>query len=224
MQGTYDPELNLIYWGTGNPHPVEAGIARPGANLYTCSLVALDADTGRMKWFIQTSPHDTHDRDSNQTPVLFDAEFQGKPRKLLALASRSGYFFLLDRATGESLVTVEYGRQNWSKGVDRRGQPIPEPEQDQTRDGVLFEGSATNWWAPSFDPETGLFYVGTNETFAVFYLTDTDPQPEGYAAAERFAGGFGSTTLRAIDYKSGKTVWSHHYPGGGGPVGPPTSP
>ena len=114
VQGSYDPELNLIYWGTGNPHPVQAGTTRKGANLYTCSVVALDADTGKMKWYIQTSPHDTHDRDSNQTPVLFDAEYQGRPRKLLALAARSGYYFLLDRVTGESLVTVAYGGQNWS--------------------------------------------------------------------------------------------------------------
>ena len=110
VQGVYDPQLNLTYWGTGNPHPVHAGNVRKGANLYTCSLVALDVDTGKMKWYIQTSPHDTHDRDANQTPVLIDAaDYQGKPRKLIAMASRSGYYFLLDRATGESLVTVPYG-------------------------------------------------------------------------------------------------------------------
>ena len=125
VQGVYDPQLNLTYWGTGNPHPVHAGNVRKGANLYTCSLVALDVDTGKMKWYIQTSPHDTHDRDANQTPILIDADYQGQPRKLIAMASRSGYYFLLDRATGESLVTVPYGGQNWSAGVDKRGQPIP---------------------------------------------------------------------------------------------------
>jgi alcohol dehydrogenase (cytochrome c) len=208
VQGTYDPEFNLIYWGTGNPHPVEAGIARPGANLYTCSLVALDADTGKMKWFIQTSPHDTHDRDSNQTPVLFDAEFQGKPRKLLALASRSGYYFLLDRATGESLVTVEYGGQNWSNGVDRRGQPIPKPEQDQTRDGVFFEGSATNWWAPSFDPQTGLFYVNAGHSFSVGYLnvSGEDNKVDDHQGADNTEL-WGETMLLALDYRTGKPRW-----------------
>jgi alcohol dehydrogenase (cytochrome c) len=110
---------------------------------------------------------------------------------------------------------------NWSKGVNAKGQPIGDPAKESTIDGVLVSpnsSGATNWPAPSFDPETGLFYVGTNETFSVFYLTDTDPHPQGYAAAERNAGSFGGT-LRAIDYKTGKTVWSHRYPGGGGNAG-----
>jgi alcohol dehydrogenase (cytochrome c) len=209
VQGTYDPELNLTYWGTGNPHPVQAGSARPGANLYTCTLVALDVDTGKMKWYIQTSPHDTHDRDANQTPVLFDAEFQGKPRKLLAMASRSGYYFLLDRATGESLVTVPLGRQNWSQGVDKRGQPIPKPDQDPTRDGVLFEGTTTNWWSPSFDPVAKLFFVNVGHNFSVGYLTTN----EQTGKAEDHQGGgstelWGETMLLALDYQTGKPRWS----------------
>jgi alcohol dehydrogenase (cytochrome c) len=209
VQGSYDPELNLLYWGTGNPHPVQAGTTRKGANLYTCTLVALDADSGKMKWYIQTSPHDTHDRDANQTPVIFDADYQGRSRKLLAVASRSGYYFLLDRATGESLVTVPFGGQNWSAGVDRRGQPIPKPDQDQTEAGVLFEGSTTNWWAPSFDPDTGLLYVNATHGFSVGYLTPDNDEDE---VQDHQGGGgtplWGESMLLAIDYRTGKPRWT----------------
>ena len=110
---------------------------------------------------------------------------------------------------------------NWSMGVDSKGQPIPNPAKEATTDGVLVSpnsGGATNWPSPSFDPETGLFYVGTSETFSVFYLTDTDPHPEGYGAVQVGAGSYGGA-LRAIDYKTGKTVWQHHYPSGGGATG-----
>src|SRR5207253_5356486 len=110
MTGTYDPELNLLYWGTGNPNPVLAGAARPGDNLYTCSIVALNPDTGKLVWYFQPSPHDVHDWDAVETPVLFDAEFQGKPRQLLAQASRNSFFFVLDR-------TNEIGRASCREGV-----------------------------------------------------------------------------------------------------------
>jgi alcohol dehydrogenase (cytochrome c) len=222
MPGTYDPELKLYYIGTGNPQPVESGHGREGDNLWTCSIVALNIDTGKIVWYYQVSPHDTHDWDATQTPILIDGTFNGKPRKMLAQASRNGYYFLLDRTNGEHLVTNKFiETMNWSKGVNAKGQPIPDPSKESTIDGVLVSPNstgATNWPAPSFDPETGLYYVDTNETFSVFYLTDTDPQPEGYAAAERNAGGMGNT-LRALEYKTGKTVWKHKYPGGGGSAG-----
>jgi acido-empty-quinoprotein group A len=222
LPGTYDPALKLYYLGTGNPQPVETGRGREGDNLWTCSIVALNIDTGKIAWYYQVSPHDTHDWDAAQTPVLIDGLFNGRPRKMLAQASRNGYFFLLDRTNGQHLVTTKMiETMNWSKGLNAKGQPIPNPAKESAVDGVLVSpnsSGATNWPAPSFDPETGLFYVGTNETFSEFYLTDTDSHPEGYAAAERNAGGFGST-LRAIDYRSGKTVWSHQYPGGGGAAG-----
>ena len=125
MPGTYDPDLNLIYWGTGNPNPVHAGQGRKGDNLWTCSIVALNADTGKMAWWFQASPHDTHDWDNVETPVLFDAEFDGRPRKLVAQASRNGYFFVLDRTNGKPLVSAPFIDINWSKGVDSRGEPIP---------------------------------------------------------------------------------------------------
>ena len=222
LPGTYDPELHLYYIGTGNPNPVETGSSRKGDNLWTCSIVALNVDTGKLVWHFQTSPHDTHDWDAAQTPVLIDGEFQGQRRKLLAQANRNGYFFLLDRTNGKNLVTAPMiETMNWSKGIDPKGQPIPNPAKEATINGVLVSpnsGGATNWPPPSFDPETGLFYVGTSETFSVFYLTDTDPHPEGYGAVQRGAGSYGGT-LRAIDYKTGKTVWKHHYPTGGGAAG-----
>jgi len=124
---TFDPELNLIYVVTGNPQPVIAHKNRAGDNLFTASIVALDVDTGKMKWYFQSSPHDTHDWDSTQTPVLFDAEINGQPRKLIAQAARNGHFFVLDRATGKAIVSSEYVKTNWAKGYDAKGQPIPDP-------------------------------------------------------------------------------------------------
>ena len=143
--GTYDPELNLIYWGTGNPHPVLAGAGRAGANLYTCSILALNADTGKIAWYFQASPHDTHDWDAVETPVLFDATFNGKPRKLLAQASRNGYFFVLDRVTGKNLLTVPFSAANWAKGVDANGSPIPNPAKEPQLDGTLIT-ACRGWW------------------------------------------------------------------------------
>ncbi|MGH9663346.1 MAG: PQQ-binding-like beta-propeller repeat protein, partial [Bryobacteraceae bacterium] len=222
IPGTYDPELRLYYLGTGNPNPVESGKGREGADLFTCSIVALNIDTGKMAWYFQSSPHDTHDWDAVQTPVLIDGEFDGKPRKLLAQASRNGYFFLLDRTNGKNLVSTKMiETMNWSKGLNAKGEPIGNPDKEPKVDGVLVSpasGGATNWPPPSFDPETGLFYVGTSETFSEFYLTDTDPHPEGYAAAERSVGSYGGT-VRAIDYQTGKTAWTHKYPSGGGAAG-----
>jgi glucose dehydrogenase len=190
-----------------------------GDNLFTCSIVALNIDTGKMAWYFQGSPHDTHDWDSAQTPVLFDAVIDGKRRKLLAQANRNGYFFVVDRETGKNIVTKPFLETlNWSKGVNEAGQPIPNPEKEPQVAGVLVSppsGGATNWPSPSFDPETGLFYVSTSTSYSEFYLTDTDPHPEGYGAAERSAGGLGHA-LRAIDYKTGNLVWQHDYPGGGG--------
>lgn len=213
LPGTYDKELNLLYWGTGNPNPVYAGQGRKGSNLWTCSIVALHLDTGKMAWYFQASPHDTHDWDNVETPVLFDAEVDGKPRKLLAQAARNGYFFVLDRVTGKNLVSKPYVPLNWSKGVDERGQPIPDPAKNPTIDGSLLTipgGGGTNWLPPSFSPDTGLFYVNATRGYSLIYLTDTDERPEGYGGSAR--GLWSEHLLEAIDYKTGNVVWSHPYP------------
>jgi acido-empty-quinoprotein group A len=209
MTGTYDPGLNLLYWGTGNPNPVLVGDGRPGDNLYTCSIVALNPDTGKLAWYFQPSPHDLHDWDAVETPVLFDAEFKGKPRKLLAQASRNGFFFVLDRTNGAHLVTAPFIDQTWASGVDSRGRPIAKPEASPTSDGALVEpGSdgATNWMAPSFDPQTGLFYVNARRLFSIFYETVTG-KAEGWGGRDR--GLWANSTLRALDYRTGKVVWNH---------------
>lgn len=217
MTGTYDPELNLLYWGTGNPHPVLSGQVRPGANLYTCTIVALNPDTGKLAWYFQSSPHDTQDRDAVETPVLIDANFRGRPRKLLAQASRNGYFFLLDRATGKNLLSTQFGPENWSEGLNQRGEPIPDLKKQPQPAGTLLNGTGTNWWAPSFDPATGLFYVNGYHYFLVSYLTRNGSK----ASASDHQGGvvsplWSQNMLLAIDYKTGKIRWSRKAPAGDG--------
>ncbi|RPH64108.1 MAG: acido-empty-quinoprotein group A [Acidobacteria bacterium] len=211
LPGTYDPDLNLYYVGTGNANPVLAGQSRAGDNLWTCSIVALNVDTGKMAWYYQATPHDTHDWDAAQTPVLIDGVIDGQPRKLLAQANRNGYFFLLDRTNGKHILTTQHlDTLNWSRGINRNGQPIPNPAKEASVPGTLVSpdtNGATNWPPPSFNPETGLLYVGTSQTFSVFYLTDADPRPQGWGAAERGVGNLGNA-LKAIDYKTGKVRWS----------------
>jgi len=222
VQGAYDPGLNLYYYGTANPNPVYAPQSRKGADLFTSSIIAINPDTGKMAWYYQASPHDTHDWDAACDTVLIDGTIDGKPRKLLAQASRNGYFFVLDRTNGKKVVAVPFvDTLNWSKGLDSRGEPIPNPEKEPSLGGSLAwpnAGSATNWPPPSFSPETGLFYVGTGEGYAVFYLTDTDEHPEGYAGIESSLGE-GPGSIKALDYKTGKIVWRHDWPAGGDAVG-----
>ena len=210
MTGTYDPNLNLLYWGTGNPNPVLAGEGRPGDNLYTCTIVALDPDTGKLVWHFQPSPHDVHDWDAVQTPVLFDAEFKGKPRKLLAQASRNGFYFLLDRTNGQHLATAPFIDQTWASGIDAKGRPIAKPSATPAPDGTLVEpGSdgSTNWMAPSFDPQTNLFYVNARRIFSVYYNTVDKTKPEGWGGRDRNL--WANSTIRALDYKTGKVIWNH---------------
>lgn len=212
ITGTYDPKLNLLYWGTGNPHPVENGAARVGANLYTCSIVALDPDTGKLVWYFQGSPHDTHDWDMNMTPVLFNGTWHGKPRELLAQAGKNGMFFVLDRTNGKDLLSESFVHTNWYSGLNERGEPIPDPIREPQPDGTLVWGSTgTDWQAPSFDPGTGLFYVNSQQSFGVFYLTMPGIHAEGWAGRDFFL--YSKSMMKAIDYQTGKIKWVHDYPG-----------
>lgn len=209
MSGTYDPELNLIYWGTGNPTPVLSGATRPGDDLYTCSIVALNPDTGKLVWGFSASPHDTHDWDAIEVPVLVDGMFHGKPRKMLMQASRNGYFFVLDRTNGKSLLTVPFGPVNWTLGVDKQGRPIPNPAKEPAPDGRIIapdEGGLTNFRSPSFDPKTGLFIVDAHPSWSIYFSKAADGQ-YGWAGADY--GVWGKGVIEAIDYQTGKIRWSH---------------
>jgi alcohol dehydrogenase (cytochrome c) len=213
---TYDQELNLIYVTTGNPQPVVAFKNRMGDNLFTASIVALNPNDGTMKWYFQSSPHDTHDWDATQTPVLFDGEINGQPRKLLAQASRNGKFFVLDRATGQALVSSDFVTTNWSKGFNEKGQPIPNPDKNPQIAGALVtpnQGGAANWPSPSFSPQTGLFYVSAAQAYSVWYIYDPGDNPQGWGGTDR--GGWSQNMVQAVDYKTGKVRWSHKWEGGG---------
>jgi alcohol dehydrogenase (cytochrome c) len=217
MAGAYDPETNLYIFGTGNPTPAfTTGTRGDKDNLFTCALIAVNVDTGKMAWYYQTSPHDMHDYDSAQTPVLINAMFQGRMRKLVLTAARNGYYFTLDRVTGEHLVTSKYGlTTNWAKGLNPSGGPQHDPSKDATVAGSLVSPNSSgtvNWEPPAFSPQTGLLYVYENDSFSIFYLTDVDPRGSmGLGGREEIQVGSGGTYLTAIDYKTGKAVWRHRY-------------
>lgn len=210
VTGTYDPALNLMFWGTGNPHPVLAGDVRKGANLYTCSILAIDPDTGKIKWFYQPSPHDTHDWDAVGTPVLFDADWKGKPRKLLAHGSRNGYFFILDRGTGEHLLTSQFIPTDWAKGLDAKGQPISDPQKESVAGGALVHAVAngvTNWYPPSYSPQTGLFYLNGQEGWSFWYSAlDAKGLPEDHQGGSAMDV-TQKSLLVAMDTQTGKVRW-----------------
>jgi len=209
MTGTFDPELNLVYWGTGNPTPVLNGSTRPGDDPYTCSIVALNPESGKLAWAFQVSPHDTHDWDAVETPVLVDGDFRGQPKKMLMQSSRNGYFFVLDRTNGKNLLTVPYGPVNWTLGIDKQGRPIPNPAKEPAPDGRLIapdEAGMTNYRSPSFDPKNGLFIVDAHPSWSVYFAKPADGV-YGWAGADY--GVWGKGLLEAIDYQTGKIRWSH---------------
>jgi alcohol dehydrogenase (cytochrome c) len=221
MPGSYDPQTDLYITGTGNPTPAYTGVARTGDNLYTCSLVAIRVATGERVWYYQTSPHDTHDWDSAQTPILIDGFVDGKPRKLVSTAARNGFFFTLDRVTGEHITTYKFGTTaNWTRGIKPNGQPDSDPEKSATVPGSLvspFEGGVTNFQAAAFNPDTGLFYTHENTGFNILYLTDPDPRGSMGLGGKRFSiVGYTGNAFQAIDYHTGKSVWRHVWPGNGG--------
>jgi alcohol dehydrogenase (cytochrome c) len=216
MTGTYDPDLNLLFVGTGNPTPVLNGPARPGDNPWTCSIVAINPDTGKLAWGFQASPHDTHDWDAAEVPVLVDAAFNGTPRKLLLQASRNGYFFVLDRTNGKSLLTTPFATVNWAKEIDKDGRPIADPAKEPARDGRLVapnEGGGTNYRSPSFDPKTGLLIVSAQDGYGIYFFK---PEHGDYGWAGADYGVWGKGVLRAIDYQTGKIRWHHDIGGPGG--------
>ena len=217
VPGAYDPETNLYIFGTGNPTPSYFPVPRGnGAALFTCALVAVNVDTGKMAWYYQTSPNDTHDWDSAQTPILADIEFGGRTRKVAMTAARNGYFFVVDRTTGEHLVTSKFSRTaNWAEPkLNARGQPVRIPAKDHHASGALVSNAnqgAANWPPASYSPDYGLFYVPVTETWAMYYTMETDPRGAmGLGGKEELQVG-ASAFLQAIDPKTGQTVWSHKY-------------
>ncbi len=217
--GSYDPETNLTFWGTGNPGPDWNGDARLGDNLYSCSVVALDSDTGKLKWHFQFSPHNEFDWDSTQIPVLADIPFQGRTRKVMLWANRSGMFYVLDRTNGKFLLGKPFAKVNWATGFDEAGRPIRTPGIEPTKEGTLvYPGNqgATNWYSPSFSPKTGLFYIPTWENSSSIYSKGERPpefnEKQSFAGDRPKPGATGEdvyAAIRAIDPQTGEKKWEH---------------
>lgn len=188
LTGSYDPELNLTYWGVGNPAPDWNPDVRPGDNLYTDSVIALDPDTGKLKWHFQFTPHDEWDWDAVQIPVLADMEWEGEQRKLMLWGNRNGFFYVLDRETGEFLLGKPFVKQTWAAGLDEDGRPVKIPGRGPSREGTkTWPGvqGGTNWYAPSFSPLTKLFYLPVWEGYySVYYKWDQEYEP-----GTRYLGG-----------------------------------
>ncbi len=215
VTGSYDPETNLTYWGTGNAGPDWDGDARLGDNLYSSSVIALDADTGKLKWHYQFSPHNEFDWDATQVPVLADIQFQGRPRKIMLWANRNGMFYVLDRTTGQFLLGKPFTKVNWATGFDEKGRPMAAPGIVPTKEGTLvYPGNqgGTNWYNPSFSPATGLFYIPAWENSSTTYMKGEEPPEfhEGRASPE-CSRGSGATTddvfssIIAMDPNTGRT-------------------
>jgi len=214
LTGTYDPELDTVYWPTGNPSPDLIGDDRGGDNLYSDSIVALDGKTGNLKWYFQFTPHDVWDYDAQETPALIDATWQNRPRKLLVQANRNGFFYVLDRTDGRFLLGKQYARNvTWATGLTAEGRPMTVPNMEPSLEGTRvcpsLEGSS-NWYSTSFNPMTGLYYVQTNDKCGIFTRT-----PMEWEAGKGFMGGSfkqapdepARRVLRAIDIQTGRIVW-----------------
>ncbi|MXZ31837.1 MAG: PQQ-dependent dehydrogenase, methanol/ethanol family [Gammaproteobacteria bacterium] len=230
ITGSFDSEENLTYWGVGNPGPDWNAAQRPGDNLYSDSVIALDADTGELRWYFQFTPNDGYDYDAVQVPVLADMEWRGEQRKLMLWANRNGYFYVLDRTDGEYLLGSPFVRVNWSSGLDENGRPIPTP---QPEDMPTYPGNqgGTNWYPPSWSPRTELFYFSAWEDYATIY----EPEESEYVPGRAFLGGgfevltpapgapgvgigrtnpinnwtdeVGHASLKALDPRTGEEVW-----------------
>lgn len=213
VTGSYDANLNLIYWGTGNPGPDYDGDVRKGDDLYSDSLLALDASTGKLKWHFQFTPNDTHDWDSTLTPVLIDTQFGGRARKLVAAANRNGFFYVLDRETGEFLVGKPFAKEIWATELDARGRPMVIPGTAPTPQGVpMYPGvhGGTNYMSPSYSPETGLFYVASRQEPTSYYRATPEFTVGTYYVAGGNRGVPGvepSGAIKALDPKTGEVRW-----------------
>jgi alcohol dehydrogenase (cytochrome c) len=226
VTGSYDPDTNLTFWGIGNPGPDWNGDNRAGDNLYACSVVALDADTGKLKWYYQFSPHDEFDYDSTQIPVLADIDWQGRPRKVMMWANRNGLFYVLDRTTGQFLSGKPFVKVNWMNGFDERGRPMKVASAASSKEGTLiYPGNqgGTNWYSPSYSPHTGLFYIPVWDNYSSLYVK----QDQDFVEGRTFGGGGPRPTgpatktgvqnfrtdediygaVRAIDPKTGDKKW-----------------
>ncbi len=213
ITGSFDPDLNLLYWGVGNPAPTYDGDYRPGDNLYTCSVIALDPDTGELKWHYQFSPHDTNDWDAALVPVLADLEYGGEVRKLMLWANRNCFFYILDRKTGQFLQAKEYCEQNWNDGFTSEGRPIRRPGTRPTEEGVMIQPSpygGSNWWSPAYSPRTELYYIAHHRMTEIVRQSAEEFTPGrifnrgwSYAASKvpRASG------VRAIQAVTGEVVW-----------------
>ncbi len=218
MTGSYDPELDLVYWPTGNPAPSNSGAGRPGDNLYSNSMLALEAESGRLRWHYQFTPFDLHDWDATQVPVLLDVPFGGKPRRLLLQANRNGFYYVLDRKSGELLLARPFAQVTWAKEIGRNGRPIVRPESNPTADGVRVcpgAAGATNWMSPAFSPQTGLFYVSAREQCDVFTTANEVNRPGRPWIGSVYAPATGEKdwgAVRALDPTTGALRWEFkHY-------------
>ena len=214
--GAYDPETNTIFWGTGNPAPDWNGDARKGDNLYSCTLLAIDANTGKMKWYFQFSPHETHDWDAAEPPILFDAKINGQMRHLVVQADRNAFYYVLDRDTGKFITGQAYAKQTWAKGLDSNGRPIELPDNQPTKKGNLIYPSITgavNWTSPSYSPLTGDVYVDTREQGAVYYkgnptMEPANPADTGGGGGQKVIGGDQMySAVRALEGTTGDRKW-----------------
>jgi alcohol dehydrogenase (cytochrome c) len=214
--GAYDPETNTLFWGTGNPAPDWNGDARQGDNLYSCSLLAIDANTGKMKWYFQFSPHETHDWDAAEPPILFDAMIDGKERRVVAQANRNAFYYVLDRETGEFLAGKAFAKQTWAKGLDAKGRPIEMPNNQPTSQGNLIYPSITgsvNWTSSSYSPLTGLLYVNTREQGAYYFkghptIDPHNPLDIGGGGGQKVVGGDAAySAVRALEATTGDLKW-----------------
>ncbi len=215
VTGAYDPESNLVYWGTGNPGPDWNGDQRGGNNLYSDCLLALDADSGKLKWHFQFTPHDVHDWDATEVPVLLDAEVRGAKRKLVVFPNRNGFYYALDRNTGEFLAGTPFVKQTWVKQLDDSGRPVLQPNVTPNAEGSPVWPSVSggnNWYSPSYSPRTGLLYVAAREAGAVYFIGDAD-----FQKGEQFnGGGFRNIpgeepwgAVRALRPATGQLEWEY---------------